>query len=119
MEWLNKHRFAGISIFPSSWKGRGKAGRWCAVLTPRLTPVDFWEQHSLSSWLLLKPSALEYKAGHCLPPPNSFLFVPRILLADYRCTQGGGTLDSHPTVLFLYDSKPNTHSFFLVIYYDV
>lgn len=34
VEWLNKHWFAGISIFPSSWEGGGKAGRWCAGWHP-------------------------------------------------------------------------------------
>lgn len=34
VEWLNKHWFAGISIFPSSWEGGGKAGRWCAGWCP-------------------------------------------------------------------------------------
>lgn len=94
VEWLNKQRFAAISIFPSSWRGwRGGDAAGVAVRSPaplRSAPVDFWEQHFSSSWLLPSPGAARsFRVWH-------LLFAPAVAGPAHKHSQGGRTLESPP-----------------------
>jgi len=68
--------------------GRRREGRSLVCwLMPLLTAVDFWEKHSLSSWLLLWPIMLECVAARYLPPSSSFSFPQADILLKSNFTQ--------------------------------
>lgn len=93
VEWLNKHRFGGISIFPSSWEGGGKAGRWCVLAdTP---PCWRWLLGTTFSVLLAPP--MTCRAVMCirsLSPTTEVLNFNSLHPTNYQglSTKGTGLL---------------------------
>lgn len=109
VEWLNKHRFAGISIFPSSCEGGGKAGRWCAGWCPSSLQLT-----SGNNTLCPPGSAFVPACCHVLQLTISYLQAPWFLFPASQwllIVTTKGWEDSHSTCFEMLLEVACTHTF--------